>query len=388
MTVMNGATSAAPALRGQLIILAVAALVCLGLIAVATTSASLDRPLFDHTFWRSSLGRQAAFAMLGLAALLSIGYGPGSWLLRDERRVRGLAWLGVVLAAGLSVLVLVPGWSSAAGGSRRWLRLSLGDVDLGVQPSEIVKLALVVWLSMWLAVRAAQRHSLKRVFGPAILVVGGFLALVGIEDFGTAALIAAVCGAMLVVGGCRPAHLLGSALLGLGGFAVLLFRETYRIDRLTAFWDPWADPRGLGYHSIQSLATISSGGWIGRGLGAGVQKYGYLPEARTDFIYSVFCEETGVIGGTIVLALFATLTIAGMIVMLHARTPFERLLAFGITLTIGLQAVMNVAVVTVCAPTKGIPLPFISAGGSGMVVFCAACGLLVAVARRSQPEEG
>ncbi len=384
---MSDSSAIAPATRGQLVALVVAALMCVGLVAVATTNASLDRSLLSATVWQTAFGRQAIFAVLGLAAMFAVGYGPGVWLLGDPRRVRWAAWLGLALAAALSALVLIPGMSTAAGGSRRWLRLSVAGVDLGIQPSEIVKLALVFWLAMWLSTRESLRRSLTGVFGPAAVLIGGFVALVGVEDFGTAALIAAVCGLMLLVGGCSLVHLTGSAVLGAGGFAVLLFRETYRINRLTAFWDPWADPQGLGYHSIQSLATISSGGWFGRGLGAGIQKYGYLPEARTDFIFSVICEETGVFGGVIVIALFAALAIAGLFVMLHARSPFERLLTFGLTMTIVLQAAMNLAVVTVCAPTKGISLPFISAGGSGMVVFCAACGLLVAVARRSQVGE-
>jgi cell division protein FtsW len=158
--------------------------------------------------------------------------------------------------------------------------------------------------------------------------------------------------------------------------------EPYRLERIVGFLNPYADELGVGYHPLQSLRTIASGGWLGVGLGAGIQKHGYLPESQTDFIFAIICEEAGLIGGLLVIGLFLVLVWLGLRTMWTAQTRFERLLAFGLTTLIGLQAAMHIAVVTVCAPTTGISLPLISAGGSGLLISCVAIGLLAAIAAR------
>ena len=209
----------------------------------------------------------------------------------------------------------------------------------------------------------------------------------GLEDFGTAALLALVGGLMLVVGGCRLATLAIWALPAVAVFAGLLFSQPYRVTRLLAFRHIWEDRLVTGYHAIQSLAAIASGGWTGRGLGAGMAQYGYLPEARSDFVFAVICEQMGFIGGTGVVLLFVAFVYCGMRTMQTASSGdggFVRLFAFGVTAMIGFQALMNIAVVTVVAPTKGIGLPFVSAGGSGMLCLGMAAGLLAGVARRGQ----
>ena len=210
--------------------------------------------------------------------------------------------------------------------------------------------------------------------------------LVGKEDFGTSVLLGGVGGSMLFVAGCRLRHLGGAAAVGAWSLIALLYSAPYRVARLAAFRDLWGDPQGAGYQPIQSLAAIASGGWFGTGLGSGIQKHGYLPECRSDFIFAVMCEEMGTLGGGLVLALFSLFVLLGIRTMLAAPTRFERLLAFGLTATIGLQAAMNVAVVTVLAPTTGIPLPLISAGGSGMLTSCGAVGVLAAIAARAGTE--
>ena len=189
---------------------------------------------------------------------------------------------------------------------------------------------------------------------------------------------------MLIVGGARWRHLILVGLPGAAAMAYLIIREPYRVQRLTVFLDIWSDPQGAGYHPIQSLVTIASGGFTGRGLGAGVQKYGYLPEARSDFIFSVICEETGMIGAVCVIALFLALLALGARVVNSRVSPFGRLLAFGVTFLLALQALINIAVVSVCAPTKGISLPLVSAGGSGVILLGVAVGLLVSVAREAE----
>jgi cell division protein FtsW len=239
-----------------------------------------------------------------------------------------------------------------------------------------------------LTLRGADPRSFRRGFAPASLAIGCCVLLVGSEDFGTSVLLLGVGVCMLFVAGCRLRHL--AMLGGLGACALvgLLFSAPYRLARITAYADIWADPRGSGYQPLQSLAAIASGGWFGKGLGAGVQKHGYLPESRTDFIFAVICEEMGVFGACVVIALFCVFVWLGLRTMLMAPTRFERLVAFGLTVTVALQAAMNIAVVTVVTPTTGISLPLVSAGGSGVVTFCLAVGILAGIAARGRAQAG
>ncbi|MCH7813080.1 MAG: FtsW/RodA/SpoVE family cell cycle protein [Planctomycetes bacterium] len=365
------------------IILAAAALLTIGVVTVASASASLDASIWRAEFWKTTFGRQAILAVVALCVLLLVSTMGPQWLgWRPKRRLQPvLLLLGATVVC--LVLVLVPGIGLERNGARRWLHLG-GTVGFGFQPSEPAKVALVVFLAAYLS---GRQRLLERFFKgvlPAALAVGVCVALIGPEDFGTAALLAAVGGLILLIGGVRFWHLLYLAIPALAAFAGLLMAKPYRLKRLTAFMDIWADPQGVGYHPVQSLITLASGGWFGRGLGGGVQKYGYLPESRTDFIFAVWCEETGLLGALVVLLLFGTLLILGLRAVWAARTTFERLLAAGVTLLVTLQALLNIAVVTVWAPTTGIALPLVSAGGSGLVCLGAAIGLLAGVALRGQ----
>ena len=366
------------------VVLAAAALMSIGLVAVASASASLDAPILRAQFWQTTIGRQAVFALAGLAALLLLARtGAGFLRWRQGRWWQPSLWL-LVATAALLVLVLVPGIGVERHGARRWLHFGPAGYGLGFQPSELAKLAIVVFPAAFLSGHA---HLVRRFFAgllPTAVGIGLCAGLVGVEDFGTAALLAAVGGLLLLVAGARLVHLLLLALPAAGAFVLLLLAEPYRLERLTAFRSIWQDPQGSGYHAVQSLIGIASGGWFGRGLGGGVQKYGYLPESRSDFIFAVWAEETGVVGCVVVLLLFGVLLYCGTRAALAAPGMFERLLAFGITLMITLQAVMNVAVVTVTVPTKGIALPLISAGGSGTVLYGVALGLLAGIARRGR----
>jgi cell division protein FtsW len=357
-----------------------AALITVGVVMIASASASLDRSIFGPSFWRAPWGRQVLFAALGFGAMVIsawIGQRVVHW---SARRRSWMAALLLIVCVGALVAVLVPGIGAARHGARRWIRFGPEEYGFGFQPSELAKLALVVGLAVLLSRPAKRVRSLPFGLLPAGLLVGLIAGLVGLEDFGTAALLAAVGGLMLIVGGCRLWQVGLAAVPGAAALAYLLLSQEYRVKRLMSFLDIWSDPRGAGYHPIQSLATIASGGWFGRGLGGGVQKYGYLPESRTDFIFSVICEETGVFGGAAVILLFAVLVLLGARAVSRAPNAFARMLAFGVTLTIGLQAAMNIAVVSVCVPTKGIALPLVSAGGSGVVFLGCAVGLLAGVA--------
>jgi cell division protein FtsW len=210
------------------------------------------------------------------------------------------------------------------------------------------------------------------------------IGLVGLEDFGTAALLAMVGAAMLVAAGCRLWHLGLLGLPGMGLLVALVLSKDYRVARFMAFRDVWADPQGATYHPLQSLCTIASGGWWGRGLGSGIQKYGYLPHGRSDFIFSLLCEELGILGGIVVIVLLLVLLWQGRKAMIRSGDSLGRLLACGITVLIGVQAAINIAVVTVMVPTKGIALPFVSAGGTSLLVFCLAGGILANVGRSAR----
>jgi len=367
-------------LSGGLIFVAVA-LMSIGVVMVASATASLDRSLFDQGWWHTAFGRQLIFALAG-ALLMWLMSRTAPLALASPTMCRRVSRLLYVLAFVLLVATLIPGLSDAHRGSHRWLRFAPGGFALGIQPSELAKLALVAFVAYLLTRPETDPRSLGKSFVPASLTIGLCVLFVGAEDFGTSVLLLGVGVAMLFVAGCRLRHLACLGAMGACGLAGLLLMAPYRIARVTAYANIWADPQGDGYQPLQSLASIASGGWFGAGLGGGVQKYGYLPEGHTDFIFAVICEETGIFGACLVIALFCSFLWLGLRTTLAARTPFERLVAFGLTATIILQAAMNVAVVTVVTPTTGISLPWISAGGSGLITFCVAAGVLAAIASR------
>ncbi|MCH8146555.1 MAG: cell division protein FtsW [Planctomycetes bacterium] len=366
---------------GAMVIVATALLV-IGVVMVTSASARLDQSYLDVSLWQSVFGRQGIFAVVGFLLLISAARW-GQLLLAAPA---GRKWCTFAVCAFALITLgatFLPGWSVARHGSQRWIHVSLSGVALGFQPSELAKIAMIFVLAWWFGERGADARSFKAGLLPAVVLIALFVLLVGKEDFSTSFLLAAVSGLMLLVAGCRLVHLGALGCFGVCGLAGLLMAAPYRVQRLVAFRDIWGDARGAGYQPLQSLTTIASGGWFGTGLGAGIQKYGYLPESHSDFIFAHLCEEAGVVGGTLVVALFCVFVYLGLRTMWSARTPFERQIAFGLTACFGLQAVLNIAVVTVMAPTTGIPLPLVSAGGSGVLTYCLAIGILAAIAGRA-----
>lgn len=359
------------------------ALMAIGLVSVASATASLDRSLLSPGMFRTPFGKQLIFAAVAIALMLATTWAAIPALASAKaRRFVALGLFG--FAVVLLLAALIPGLGDPHRGSNRWLNFAQLGLNVRFQPSELAKLALVTFLAYRLTKRNVEPKTFLRSFLPNAAAVALMIALVGKENFGTAGLLACVAGSMLLVGGCRFLHLGSLAAIGGAGLTYLLLAATYRMDRVTAFLDIWNDPQGKGYQPIQSLATIASGGWYGRGLGEGIQKYGYLPECHTDFIFAVLCEEAGAVGGFLVIGLFCAFLWLGIRVMLAAPTPFERMLALGLTLTITLQAAINIAVVTVVAPTTGVPLPMLSAGGSGLLTVSVGIGVLCAIAIRGQ----
>lgn len=366
---------------GGAMIVVATALLAIGVVMVTSTTAPLDRPLLGPGWWKTTYSRQALFAIVGFVAMLLTSR-VASRILASPAARRNVSWAVFVVATACLVAALIPGLADAHRGSQRWIRLPVSGFPIGFQPSELAKLAMVVVLASILSRRGADPRDWRRCFLPAAGVVAVCTALVGKADFGTAVLLSGVGIAMLLVAGCRLSHLAGLAAVGACGMAGLLFAVPYRLARITAFLSFGSDPRGHGYQPLQSLTAIASGGWTGTGLGSGLQKHGYLPECHSDFIFAIICEEMGLLGGGLVILLFFTLVVLGLRAMLSAATRFERLCALGLTVMFGLQATMNIAVVTVVTPTTGIPLPLVSSGGSGLMVFCLAAGILSAIAAR------
>jgi len=312
-----------------------------------------------------------------------IAVGAGLVLMLLVSRVR-LDWLErwaslmLPLCVLALLMVLAPGIGAERGGARRWI--SLGGFSL--QPSEFVKLGVVLYLARWIS----RHRPVMREFGagvlPALVAVGVCSALIlGQPDFGTAVILGLLLLLMLYVGGARPAHVLGLVLCGTVGIALAVEFAPYRMRRLLAFLDPWAHSQDAGFQLVQSLIAFGSGGLGGVGLGQSKQKMLFLPEAHTDFIFALVGEELGLIGALAVLALFAVVAVRGFRVAARHPDPFASLLAFGLTAVLILSAVVNVGVVLGMLPTKGLPLPFVSYGGSALLATMLEVGLLAALSR-------
>ncbi len=373
-----------PTSHSRSIAIVTSALLGIGVVMVFSASASLTSPPLTQDLLRNSSFRQALFTLVGLVAMLMVGLCPyESWRWRPRRIVQPVTLL-LLLATGLLVAVLVFG--EERNGAKRWLSLGPASAGLSFQPSEIAKLAIVLFFAAYCSHLGDRLRHFWLGLLPAVVLLGGVAGLVGKEDLGTGALLLAVGGCIFLAGRARWWHLTLFSVPAVAGLVYLIKMEPYRVQRIMSFLDPERDPQSTGYHQIQSLITIASGGWWGRGLGAGIQKFGYLPEGRSDFVFAVICEELGLIGGAAVIGLFALLIWHGWKVVQGAPTPFGRLLAFGVTLTLGFQATMNIAVVTVSVPTKGIGLPFVSAGGTGVIFLSIMVGMLINVAReRTRP---
>jgi cell division protein FtsW len=345
-------------------------IVTLGLVAfglVMVYSASSARATLNGDDPAYYLKRQAVYALLGIVALAVLSR-------TDYRRLRYAVPPLLLTSFALLVAVLVVG--IAVNGARRWL--TLGPATL--QPSELAKLALALWLAAYLS-RSPAPRSLGELARPIGIVFGAALALILVEpDLGTAISIAVMLAAVLVVAGTRFSTLAGAGAIGVALVGAAIWLEPYRRERILSFLDPWQDPQGAGFQSVQAMLALGSGGFFGVGLGESVQKVHYLPEASTDMIFAIIGEELGLVGAFAVLAAFVLFGYAGFNVALACKDPFAKLLAAGITALICGQAAVNVSAVMGLAPLTGIPLPLVSYGGSSLVVLLASVGILLNIA--------
>ena len=353
-----------------ILILSVAILLMLG--TVTLYSATTYQPRLDR-FWLHLCW--IAFGSLACVLVSLIDY---EWL-RRFHLPKCLLGLAVILL----VAVLVPGIGVARNGAARWLFFG--------QPSEFAKLALIMFLADYGAARQSrmQERNFGFIFPGAMACVIVFLIFLE-PDWGTAALIAAVSLAMLAIAGTHWGYLLSATIVGAELFALLLLKNPLRMERLLAFRDPELAQAGVGWQGWHSLLALGCGGWLGTFFGEGHHKNGFVPEQQTDFILSLLGEETGFLGTSLVLLLFVLILLCGARIAWRVSDPFGQLLASGVTVLIGLQAFINIAVVTSSLPNKGIALPFVSYGGSNLVCMLLCLGLLISVARHGpvlqQPE--
>jgi cell division protein FtsW len=346
----------------------------LGIGVVMVYSASAVTAFHDHGDPYYYVKRQLLFAVLGVVSMfvmMNVEY--TFW--------RKWAVPALLICFGMLVIVLIPGLGVWRGGARSWL----GIGSFGIQPSEFMKLAMILFMAKLLSERQNQITQFAKGLLPPLGIMGIAFGLIMLQpDLGTGTVMIGAALIVIYVAGARVAHLGGLALLGLVGLIGLIAAAPYRLLRITAFLDPWQDPLGAGYQSIQSLYAIGPGGLVGLGLGMSRQKYNYLPEPQTDFIFSILAEELGFIGGSLLLLLFLLLIWRGMRTAITLSDPFGSLLATGIVGIFAVQVLINIGVVIGLLPVTGITLPLVSYGGSSLTLLLTALGILLNLSRYSR----
>jgi cell division protein FtsW len=357
-----------------ILLAAVLGLLCLGLVMVYSASAVMALEKTGSGFY--FLQRQLVAALVGLLAMataLKLGY----------RRLARLAYPLLVLTVLLLVaLVLVPGVGTVVGGARRWIRFP----GVSIQPAEIAKFTWVVYLAYSLAKKREKVASFSIGFLPHLLLGGVLVVLCMAQpDFGSAVELLVLLFVLLFAAGTKLSYLVGSVLLALPLAYHAVAHSPYRLARITAFLDPWAHRHDVGYQVAQSLISVGSGGFFGLGLGESRQKLFFLPEAHTDFIFSIVGEELGLFGAAVTVLLYAVIVWRGTRAALRASETFGTYLGLGLTALLGVQAVVNMSVAMGMLPTKGLTLPFVSYGGCSLVVSMTAAGALLSLSATSAP---
>lgn len=370
---MKSAPPASPVRFDALLLCAVLALVSLGLVMVYSASAILAQDkLHDSLYFLKRQLVAAGLGVVGMAVVMQLGW----------RRLARLAYPLLITAIVLLVLVRIPGIGSSAGGAQRWIRLP----GFGLQPAEVAKFAWVVYLAYSLAKKREKVSTFSVGFLPHLALCGLLVGLCMMQpDFGSSVLLVFLLFTLLFAAGAKLSYLVGSVLLALPlGYAAIA-TSPYRMKRILAFLDPWAHRHDVGYQVTESLMSIGSGGITGLGLGDGRQKLYFLPEAHTDFIFAIIGEELGLIGVTLLVALYALVIWRGIRISLAAPETFGTYLGLGLTSIVAFQATVNMCVAMGLMPTKGLTLPFVSYGGSSLVVLMGAAGVLLSLSASAQP---
>jgi cell division protein FtsW len=354
----------------KLLFIATVLLVCTSVVMVYSASAVIAMERFQAP--SIFLFKQAAWALIGLVMVPIV-------MRIDYRQYREPKVIWTILGTAAALLVVVL-FGQPVKGATRWLNLGV----FGIQPSELAKIAVIIFTAALLERRMERIDEVGYSLLPIGLVVGGLVGLVLVEpDLGTAVAIAVIAGVMIFAAGISYRYVAGVFLVAVPTMYALLMMSEYRWKRVMAFLDPWSDPLGGGFQMIQSMIAVGSGGVLGRGLMDGVQKLFFLPEPHNDFIYSVIAEELGLLGATVVLACFCVITWRGLRTALRAPDRFGAFLAIGLTTMVAFQAFFNISVVLGLLPTKGIPLPFVSAGGSSLLINLLGMGILLNVSQHA-----
>jgi cell division protein FtsW len=343
-------------------------LLCFGLVMVFSASMVEDYRKYDNIYYH--LIKQGLWIVLGIGAFFTTLIIP-----YEKYKNRKLINAGMLISLGLLVIVL---FMPAVKGASRWI----GFGTFKIQPSEVAKLMIIVYLADHISRKGEKMKSLTKGLFPVFLVAGLFAALILKEpNMSTAMIVLAVTFCMIIVGDARFSHLITLVAIGLAGGGYLAMSEGYRRDRVLGFLDPWKDSLGTGYQAIQSLYALGAGGFFGTGLGQSRQKWYYIPEAQTDFIFAIIGEELGFLGVLFVILLFVILVWRGMKIALNCKDKFGSLLATGITALIAVQSSINLLVVSSSMPVTGVTLPLISYGGSSFLFTMAALGVLLNISR-------
>lgn len=355
-----------------ILIIVTLTLLSIGLIMVYSASAIWATYKFEDSFYFAK--RQVLFAGVGVAAMffiMNIDY----WTWRTWAKVF------VIVCFVLLVMVLIPGIGVERNGSRSWI----GVGAFSIQPSEFMKLAMIAFLAKYLSERQKYITSFKKGLVPSLSLVFLAFGMIMLQpDLGTGTVMIGTCIVMIFISGARISHFIGLGLLGVAGFVALVLSAPYRMKRITSFLDPWEDPLGSGFQMIQSLLAIGPGGLFGLGLGQSRQKFFYLPEPQTDFIFAILAEELGFIGGSFIILLFSLLLWRGIRIALGAPDLYGSFLAVGIIAMVAIQVMINIGVVTGLMPVTGITLPFLSYGGSSLTLMLIAIGVLLNISRYSR----
>jgi cell division protein FtsW len=370
------ATTAIARQRPDLWLLSLIGALCLlGLVMVYSASyATAAEALGSGTYQLLKQGMYLAFGWVALFVMMRVDYHV--W--------RRFALPAMVMAVALLILVLIIPSSNLndVNGAKRWIFIG----SQGFQPSELAKLAFVLYLASWLSLRGSDKlGNLTRGLIPFGFVLGLVFTLIMREpDMGSSLVFVCIGVGMFFVAGADLLHLAAGMILAAGTFVLLIQAAPYRSGRIDSWLNPWSDPQGSGYHAIQSMVALGSGGFFGLGLGASRQKFSWLPEQYTDTIFSIIGEELGMVGAMLVILLFGSLVYRGYRVALHAPDSFGALLATGITSWFGFQALINIGAVTNSIPFTGITLPFISAGGSALIFALAGAGVLLNISKQTE----
>lgn len=352
-----------------ILLISVIAISIFGIIMIYSSSNIWAEYKFNDAF--KYLKMQGLFLIVGIVLMIIISKIPYKYYLDKANII-------LVICFVLLILVLIPGIGKIRNGSRSWF----GVGGLGIQPSEFMKLALIIFISKYLHKNERNNISIKKDIFPILFITLLTFGLIMLQpDFGTGVIIVMSIIGILFISGLKMRFFIIAGLFGAVGAVMLILIAPYRFERILSFINPWVDPLGTGFQAIQSLFAIGPGGLLGLGLGNSIQKHFYLPEPQTDFIFAIISEELGFLGVLIVSALFLTIIYRGMKISLNAKDLFSKYLSFGITFSLAFQALLNLMVVVSLIPITGVTLPFLSYGGSSLLITLCSMGILLNISR-------